>query len=68
MILQNVTANQCTVETTGMGAEKIYLGGFQIHLNFKNLTFNLESVRSALLNSQLRVKMERSLWYLTGQW
>lgn len=46
----------------------MHLGGFQIHLNFKNLTFNLESVRSALLNSQLRVKMERSLWHLIGQW
>lgn len=29
---------------------------FQIQLNFENLTFNLESVRSALLNSQLCVK------------
>lgn len=46
----------------------MHLGGFQIHLNFKNLTLNLESVRSVLLNSQLRVKMERSLWHLIGQW
>lgn len=48
--------------------QKINLGGFQIHLNFKNVTFNLESVRSALLNSQLRVKTQRSLWHLIGQW